>query len=346
MTEPNEERRILVVGPDGTPVAVPMLGPGAEPTRRAASEDNGDLAEAAVGEPAKVMRIGTMIKQLLEEVRAAPLDEASRMRLKQIHQQSIRELEAGLSTGAAGGTGTHHPAVHRRRRALRRRTPHRPGAAGRLAGGGVPRLQAALVAQQMAARMQLDQMRRGGALPPGASPDPGREPGAPAPGSTCRYRYAPAASPAPSALSGSCSDPVRVGPPDVDAVEKVQDGHMQPATRDAAVDGTARTRVLVVEDEPSIAALVRMYLEREGFGVDIAADGRRPWPPSPHILHRPSCWTSGYPGWTASRCAGGCEPARGSRRRSCSSPPETRRSTASSGSSSAAMTTSPSRSPA
>ena len=48
---------------------------------------------------------------------------------------------------------------------------------------------------------------------------------------------------------------------------------MQPATRDATVDGNARTRVLVVEDEPSIAALVRMYLEREGFEVDTAADG-------------------------------------------------------------------------
>ena len=47
--------------------------------------------------PAKVMRIGTMIKQLLEEVRAAPLDEASRARLKEIHRTSIKELEDGLS---------------------------------------------------------------------------------------------------------------------------------------------------------------------------------------------------------------------------------------------------------
>src|SRR5262245_57522338 len=53
----------------------------------------GDLVE----QPAKVMRIGTMIKQLLEEVRAAPLDEASRNRLRDIHAQSIRELEDGLA---------------------------------------------------------------------------------------------------------------------------------------------------------------------------------------------------------------------------------------------------------
>lgn len=50
-----------------------------------------------VQQPAKVMRIGTMIKQLLEEVRAAPLDEAGRARLRQIHETSILELEDGLS---------------------------------------------------------------------------------------------------------------------------------------------------------------------------------------------------------------------------------------------------------
>jgi hypothetical protein len=50
-----------------------------------------------VQQPAKVMRIGTMIKQLLEEVRAAPLDESGRARLREIHESSIRELEQGLS---------------------------------------------------------------------------------------------------------------------------------------------------------------------------------------------------------------------------------------------------------
>src|SRR6201994_4505117 len=50
-----------------------------------------------VEQPAKVMRIGTMIKQLLEEVKAAPLDDASRNRLREIHKSSIRELEDGLA---------------------------------------------------------------------------------------------------------------------------------------------------------------------------------------------------------------------------------------------------------
>ena len=50
-----------------------------------------------VEQPAKVMRIGTMIKQLLEEVKAAPLDDASRSRLREVHATSIRELEDGLA---------------------------------------------------------------------------------------------------------------------------------------------------------------------------------------------------------------------------------------------------------
>jgi hypothetical protein len=50
-----------------------------------------------VDEPAKVMRIGTMMKQLLDEVKAAPLDDAARVRLAEIHQRSIKELEAGLA---------------------------------------------------------------------------------------------------------------------------------------------------------------------------------------------------------------------------------------------------------
>lgn len=50
-----------------------------------------------VDEPAKVMRIGTMIRQLLEEVKSAPLDDAARGRLAEIHERSIRELEQGLA---------------------------------------------------------------------------------------------------------------------------------------------------------------------------------------------------------------------------------------------------------
>ena len=73
-----------IIGPDGAPIAVPSEG---SPTQLQ------DLVE----QPAKVMRIGSMIRQLLEEVKSSPLDEKSRIRLREIHQQSIKELEDGLA---------------------------------------------------------------------------------------------------------------------------------------------------------------------------------------------------------------------------------------------------------
>src|SRR5690349_8265973 len=78
MTEEQPE----IIGPDGQPV--PATAPG---------NSLSDL----VAQPAKVMRIGGMIRQLLDEVKAAPLDEASRVRLRDIHLQSIKELEDGLA---------------------------------------------------------------------------------------------------------------------------------------------------------------------------------------------------------------------------------------------------------
>ena len=85
-------QQVVVVGPDGQPVGALAMPQG--------TDDDGDGGPAIgemVEQPAKVMRIGTMIKQLLEEVRAAPLDDASRNRLRDIHAASIRELEEGLS---------------------------------------------------------------------------------------------------------------------------------------------------------------------------------------------------------------------------------------------------------
>src|SRR5580765_8709253 len=73
------------------PELVPPLLPQPQPP----SED-GELRES-VEQPAKVMRIGSMIKQLLDEVRAAPLDDKSRARLKDIYETSVRELADGLS---------------------------------------------------------------------------------------------------------------------------------------------------------------------------------------------------------------------------------------------------------
>ena len=128
--------------------------------------DDDRLLTDLVEQPAKVMRIGTMIKQLLEEVRAAPLDDASRNRLRDIHAKSIHELEEGLA-----------PEL---REELERLTlPFNEDtvpsdaelriAQAQLVGwleGLFHGIQTALFAQQMAARSQLEQMRQG-ALPPG-----------------------------------------------------------------------------------------------------------------------------------------------------------------------------------
>ncbi|MHA7240870.1 bacterial proteasome activator family protein [Arthrobacter sp. TMS1-12-1] len=77
---------------DGDPV-------GGAPADTTAAPGDGRTASLAdlVDEPAKVMRIGTMLKQLLEEVRSAPLDDAGRTRLASIHERSVRELEDGLA---------------------------------------------------------------------------------------------------------------------------------------------------------------------------------------------------------------------------------------------------------
>jgi hypothetical protein len=82
--EPAEHGEPAVIGPDGSPVDV-------------TEESSGTPLQDLVEQPAKVMRIGSMIRQLLEEVKASPLDEKSRMRLREIHYQSIKELEDGLA---------------------------------------------------------------------------------------------------------------------------------------------------------------------------------------------------------------------------------------------------------
>jgi hypothetical protein len=95
---------IVVIGPDGRPLTVPADADSASaftaqvvPDDEKAASESAETLTDMVEQPAKVMRIGTMIKQLLEEVRAAPLDDASRSRLKEIHKSSVRELEQGLA---------------------------------------------------------------------------------------------------------------------------------------------------------------------------------------------------------------------------------------------------------
>jgi len=121
----------------------------------------------SVTEPAKVMRIGSMVKQLLEEVRQAPLDEASRERLAEIYERSVVELSGALSADL--------------QEELKMLTlPFDDGsvpsegelrvAQAQLVGwleGLFHGIQATLFAQQYAARQQLEQMRQ---LPQGAQP--------------------------------------------------------------------------------------------------------------------------------------------------------------------------------
>src|SRR5690625_4664140 len=102
MTESNEQPQqpgsddpqVIVLGDDSeqSESAAQADGEG-EGTEEGAQRDLTDLVE----QPAKVMRIGSMIKQLLDAVKAAPLDDASRRRLGEIHRASIEELEDGLA---------------------------------------------------------------------------------------------------------------------------------------------------------------------------------------------------------------------------------------------------------
>ena len=178
---PGRTDRVLVVTPEGMAV-----------TGESDGEGNPALL---VEQPAKVMRIGSMIKQLLEEVRNAPLDEAGRSRLAEIHERSIQELKKGLapelveelSAIVLPFDGDTVPSDAELRIAQ-----------AQLVGwleGLFHGIQTVLFAQQMAARAQLEQIRR--ALPPGAAQampgmppgPPAAEPGQPGPGGTGTGQY-------------------------------------------------------------------------------------------------------------------------------------------------------------
>jgi Protein of unknown function (DUF2587) len=177
VTSPSNEpdsaqQHVIVVGPDGRPVAVPT-----EEVEQS-DDDAADLRELTelVEQPAKVMRIGSMIRQLLEEVKSAPLDDASRNRLKEIHASSIKELESGLAPELV---------EELERLSLPFTEDSTPSdaelriAQAQLVGwleGLFHGIQTAIYAQQVSARAQFEQMRR--ALPPGAGqPGSGRGPG-------------------------------------------------------------------------------------------------------------------------------------------------------------------------
>lgn len=167
-------------GPDAS-------GAAPEPAAASGSDavEHGELIEppdeqpdrGAVTQPAKVMRIGSMVKQLLEEVRQAPLDERSRERLAEIYERSVTELAEALSPDLQ---------EELRSLALPFEDDEVPSdgelrvAQAQLVGwleGLFHGIQATLFAQQFAARQQLEQMRQlpeGAQMPPGAPQQPER----------------------------------------------------------------------------------------------------------------------------------------------------------------------------
>jgi hypothetical protein len=161
MTEP-QEHQVIMVGPDGQPMGMTTVDMTGSDQGDDGPPDVADMVE----QPAKVMRIGTMIKQLLEEVRTAPLDEASRARLREIHERSITELEQGLAPELRDEL--HRLSLPFRDEEIPTDAELRVAQA-QLVGwleGLFHGIQTALFAQQMAARVQLEEMRRR-ALPAG-----------------------------------------------------------------------------------------------------------------------------------------------------------------------------------
>ncbi len=172
---PSEEEgsEAVLVEPGERPPFASVDSPKGERTTAAvapvgSSGEDQDEGTESVQQPAKVMRIGSMVKQLLDEVRSATLDEASRSRLREIHEQSIRELADALSPDLA-------QELDRMALPFDESAPSEAElrvAQAQLVGwleGLFHGIQATLLAQQMAARAQLDQMRQRG-LPPGLGP--------------------------------------------------------------------------------------------------------------------------------------------------------------------------------
>jgi hypothetical protein len=151
---PDQQPTMVVIGPDGMAVS----------QSRGEGDDDERHVTDLVEQPAKVMRIGGMIRQLLDEVKASPLDEAARARLASIYASSIKELEQGLAPELV-------EELERLSLPFTSETPSEAElriAQAQLVGwleGLFHGIQTAIYAQQVAARAQLEQMRR--ALPAG-----------------------------------------------------------------------------------------------------------------------------------------------------------------------------------
>ena len=165
MSDPTQDSAV----PEAAQVIV--MGDEGQVGKNPAPEEQREVVE----QPAKVMRIGSMIKQLLDEVRQAPLDEAGRTRLGEIYETSVRELADGLSPDL-------REELSRLSMPLTAGVPSEAElrvAQAQLVGwleGLFHGIQATLFAQQVAAQNQLQQIR-GRGLPPGESDGHGDRPG-------------------------------------------------------------------------------------------------------------------------------------------------------------------------
>ena len=141
-----------------------VIPPGERPSP--ASGEGSDVE--SIESPAKVMRVGSMVKQLLDEVRAAPLDERSRERMAEIYRSSVEMLAEALSPDLQAELRQLAPPF------VDGEVPSESElrvAQAQLVGwleGLFHGIQATLFAQQLAARQQLEQMR--GQLMPGQGP--------------------------------------------------------------------------------------------------------------------------------------------------------------------------------
>jgi hypothetical protein len=164
----DDDPRVMIIGPDGQAMPADEASDGEENGDDDGDRDGERNITELVEQPAKVMRIGGMIRQLLEEVKSAPLDEASRTRLADIYESSIKELEGGLAPELV-------EELERLSLPFSSETPSEAElriAQAQLVGwleGLFHGIQTAIYAQQVAARAQLEQMRR--ALPAGMMPD-------------------------------------------------------------------------------------------------------------------------------------------------------------------------------
>jgi hypothetical protein len=159
--------------PDGAPVTPEVLDAPLTPGAGGGADGDADAEGEKVSRPTKLIRIASMVRALLDEARLAPLDDAGRKALKEIHERSIKELEGILSDDLRQElTDVTLPFTSDAPSDAELRI-----AQAQLVGwleGLFHGIQATLFTQQMQAQQQFEEMRQRRALEPGPG---GRPPG-------------------------------------------------------------------------------------------------------------------------------------------------------------------------